>query len=178
MPSFWQALAEDDTVKGDLTRFMILTAVRANEGLGATWEEIDLEQRIWAIPAARMKMERGHRVPLSDAALAVLEKRRALAADEPTGLVFPSARGDQMHRSVPKIVIQQLRGSTETAHGCRSTFVEWCDEEAHVDETVREKCLAHKVKDDTVAAYARTDLLGRRETVMQAWADYVTSRAS
>ena len=178
MPAFWQALAKDDTVKGDVTRFMILTAVRANEALGATWEEIDLEQRVWTIPAARMKMERGHRVPLSDQAMAVLEKRRAGAGDEPTGLVFPGPDGRQLHRSVPKSVIQRLRGTTETAHGCRSTFVEWCDEEAHVDETVREKCLAHKVKDATVAAYARSDLLGRRQSVMQAWADYVTGGAS
>jgi integrase len=178
MPGFWQALADDDTVKGDVTRFMILTAVRASEAIGATWEEIDLEQRVWTIPAERMKMDRGHRVPLSDTALAVLEKRRALAGHEPTGLVFPKATGGQLHRSMPKVVIQRLRGTTETAHGCRSTFVEWCDEEAHVDETVREKCLAHKVKDATVAAYARTDMLGRREPVMQAWADYVTGRAS
>jgi integrase len=178
MPGFWQALSGDETVKGDVTRFIILTAVRANEAIGATWEEIDLEQRVWMIPAGRMKMERGHRVPLSDAALAVLEKRRALAGHEPTGLVFPSATGGQLHRSVPKVVIQQLRGTTETAHGCRSTFVEWCDEEAHVHETVREKCLAHKVKDATVAAYAHSDLLGRREPVMQAWADYVTGGAS
>jgi integrase len=109
--------------------------------------------------------------------MAVLEKRRALAEDDPTGLVFPSSKGGQLHRSVPKAVIQQLRGTTETAHGCRSTFVEWCDEEAHVEETVREKCLAHKVKDATVAAYARTDIMGRREPVMQAWADYVTGRS-
>jgi integrase len=178
MPSFWEALAVNVTVKGDVTRFMILTAVRANEALGATWEEIDLEQRVWTIPAARMKMERGHRVPLSDQAMAVLEKRRARAGHVPTGLVFPSSKGGQLHRSVPKAVIQKLRGTTETAHGCRSTFVEWCDEEAHVNETVREKCLAHKVKDATVAAYARTDMMGRREPVMQAWADYVTGRAS
>ena len=178
MPGFWQALAGVDTVKGDVTRFLILTAVRANEALGATWEELDLEQRVWAIPAERMKMKGGHRVPLSDAALTVLEKRRTLAGDDPTGLVFPGADGRPLHRSVPKILIQQLRGSTETAHGCRSTFVEWCDEEAHVDETVREKCLAHKVRDAVVAAYARTDMLGRRETVMQAWAGYVTGGAS
>jgi integrase len=178
MPGFWQALAGDDTVKGDVTRFIILTAVRANEAIGATWEEIDLEQRVWTIPAARMKMERGHRVPLSDRAMAVLEKRRARAGQEPTGLVFPSSQGGQLHRSVPKAVIQKLRGTTETAHGCRSTFVEWCDEEAHVQETVREKCLAHEVKDATVKAYARTDMMGRREPVMQAWADYVTGRAS
>jgi integrase len=124
-----------------------------------------------------MKMERSHRVPLSDQAVALLEKRRALAGHEPTGLVFPSPDGKQLHRSVPKAVIQRLRGTTETAHGCRSTFVEWCDEEAHVVETVREKCLAHKVKDATVAAYAHSDLLGRREPVMQAWADYVTGGA-
>jgi integrase len=157
---------------------LILTAARANEALGATWDEIDLEQRVWTIPSARMKMERGHRVPLSDQAMAVLEKRRALAGDELSRLVFPSTKGGQLHRSVPKAVIQQLRGTTETAHGCRSTFVEWCDEEAHVEERVREKCLAHEVKDATVKAYARTDMMGRREPVMQAWSDYVTGGAS
>lgn len=178
MPAFWQILAEDERVKADVTRFTILTAVRANEALGARWEEIDLEQRVWTIAPQRMKMDRGHRVPLSDAAIAVLEKRRALAGDEPTGLVFPSPKGEQLHRSVPKNLIQQLRGSTETAHGCRSTFVEWCDEEAHVAEPVREKCLAHQVKDATVAAYAHSDLLERRRPVMQAWAAYVAGQAS
>jgi integrase len=104
MPGFWEALAGNETVKGDATRFMILTAARTNEALGATWEEIDLEQRVWTIPAARMKMERGHRVPLSDQAMAVLEKRRTLVGDELTGLVFPSTKGGQLHRSVPKAV--------------------------------------------------------------------------
>ena len=177
MPGFWSLLAEDDTVKGDVTRFMILTAVRANEALGATWDEIDLEQRVWTIPEERMKMERGHRVPLSDQAIAVLEKRRALAGDDLSGLIFPSPNGKPLHRSVPNVNIKRLRGTAETAHGCRSTFVEWCDEEAHVEETVREKCLAHKVRDAVVAAYARSDMMGRREPVMQAWADYVTGRS-
>jgi integrase len=104
----------------------------------------------------------------------VIQKRRALAGDDPTGLVFPGANGKLLHRSVPKATIQRLRGTTETAHGCRSTFVEWCDDEQHVEETVREKCLAHKVKDATVAAYAHSDLLGRREPVMQAWGAWVT----
>jgi len=175
MPGFWRVLAGEDSVRGDATRFMILTAVRASEAIGARWSEIDMAQRVWSIPAERMKMDRGHRVPLSIQAIAVLEKRRALAGDA-TGLVFLNDKGAQMHRSVPKALIQRLRGTRETAHGCRSTFVEWCDEEAHVDMIVRETCLAHRVGDATVAAYARSDLLVRREPVMQAWADFLSGR--
>lgn len=167
MPSLYQALVEVGKVRADVTRFMILTAVRASEAIGARWEEMNLEQRVWTIPAARMKATRDHRVPLSTQAMELLERRAG------SGLVFPSDRGGPMHRSVPKALIQRLRGTRETAHGCRSSFVEWCDEEAHVDMLVRELCLAHKVGDATVAAYARSDLLARRARVMQDWADFL-----
>lgn len=175
LPGFWKALAEDDTVKGDATRFMILTAARANEALGATWDEIDLEQRIWTIPAERMKMPRAHRVPLSEQAIAVLEKRRALATPD-DGMVFPGANGKPLHRSVPKDVIQRLRGTTETAHGCRSTFADWCRVVAKADPEARELALAHQIGNATTRSYSRDDLLEPRSPLMEAWGAFLAEQ--
>lgn len=177
MRGFWQALAQVDSVQGDVTRFMILTAVRASEAIGATWEEVQLGERVWTIPAERMKLPRAHRVPLSDQAMAILEKRRALAGDHPAGLIFPNAKGGLLHRSVPKVLIQKLRGTTETAHGCRSTFAYWSREVAKADPEARELALAHQIGNSTTRAYSRSDLLEPRRELMQDWANYLDGRS-
>jgi integrase len=176
MPGFWKALAEDDTVKGDATRFMILTAARSREALGATWDEIDLEQRVWTIPAAAHEdaarasgaAERSGHGGAGEAPGA--RGRRADA-----GLVFPGANGKPLHRSVPKVIIQQLRGTTETAHGCRSTFADWCRVVAKADPEARELALAHQIGNATTRAYSRDDLLEPRRPLMEAWANFLAS---
>jgi integrase len=170
MQSFWRLLAQEDSVRADATRFMILTATRASETLGADWSEVEIGERLWVIPASRMKTPRPHRVPMSTGAMAVLQRRAG------TGLIFPNDHGARMHRSVPKALIQRLRGTRETAHGCRSTFAVWCQDVAHVDPMVREAALAHRLGDATVVAYARSDLLQRRAEVMERWAQWLTGK--
>ena len=149
--------------------YIALTACRSGEVRGAKWCEIDLEGPTWLIPAERMKAGREHRVPLSGRALAVLNEARELA--DSTGLIFPSATGRMLSDST---LSKLLRESEIVAvpHGFRSSFRDWCGDTG-VDREVAEASLAHVVKNQVEAAYARSDLLERRRTVMQKWAHYL-----
>ncbi len=149
--------------------YVALTACRSGEVRGAKWCEIDLEGPTWLIPAERMKAGREHRVPLCGRALAVLNEARELA--DSTGLIFPSATGRMLSDST---LSKLLRESEIDAvpHGFRSSFRDWCDDTG-VDREVAEASLAHVVKNQVEAAYARSDLLERRRTVMQKWAHYL-----
>ena len=149
--------------------FLVLTAARSGEVRGATWSEIDFDAAIWTVPAARMKANRDHRVPLSPAALDVL--REAHAHRDDSGLVFPSVTGRPMSDMTISTMIKRL-GIAAVPHGFRSTFRDWCGETG-VAREVAEACLAHVVKDKAEAAYARSDLLDRRREVMADWAKYV-----
>jgi integrase len=140
--------------------FVILTAVRAGEVTGATWSEIDLKSRVWVIPSERMKAGREHRVPLSDAALAILEAvprngSRVFTVDTVT-----------MWRAV-----KRLRPEI-TLHGFRSTFRDWAGEQTNFAREVVEQCLAHAAGDQTELAYRRGDALQKRRQVMDAWARF------
>ena len=150
--------------------FMVLTATRSNEVRGAAWTEI--EHGVWTIPASRMKAKREHRVPLSARALEILGEARKLHDDG--GIVFRGARGRAIHHSMFGKLLQSL-GIAGTAHGMRSSFRDWCSETA-VAREVAEAALAHKVRNQAEAAYARSDLLDRRREVMEAWAAYVAGR--
>src|SRR5207248_2702773 len=120
--------------------FAILTAARAGETVGATWDEIDLGERVWTIPAARMKSGREHRVPLSDAAVAILEK---MAAIRHSDYVFPGQRG-KLNKSALSTGLKPF-GVKATAHGFRSTFAQWAAERTAHPSEVREMALAHTV---------------------------------
>ena len=152
-------------------RFVALTAVRSSEGREATWSEIDLDAREWRIPAERMKMEAEHRVPLSDAAVAVLEVMRPLCGR--SGLVFPSQRDKPMSRAT---MISALHGAGIhcTMHGFRASFRVWAAEKSNATRDIAEMCLAHKVGSDIERSYNRSDLFEKRRALMDAWAAYVT----
>ena len=155
-------------------RFLALTAVRSGEARGARWDEIDLDRRVWAIPADRMKSKRIHRVPLSDATLAVLERARPLA--NKTGLIFPSARkrGGMLTSFALGDLVKRRCGLAATVHGFRSSFRTWCMEITDTPWAVGEAALAHTVGNATEQAYARSDLFERRRELVQEWAEYVT----
>ena len=149
--------------------FLVLTAVRSGEVRLARWTEIDLAARTWIIPGERMKWQREHRVPLSSAALAVLERAREI--QDGSGLVFPSLRGKPLTDStVSKLIRENQIGGVP--HGFRSSFRDWCSDTGQPRE-VAEAALAHVVANRTEAAYARTDLLERRRALMEAWSDYL-----
>ncbi len=154
-------------------RFLVLTAARAGEVRGATWDEIDLDNKTWTIPAERMKGGKVHRVPLSNPALAVLEQARILA--DGTGLVFPSPQRPGKPLSdmaLTKLLRDNGLADRATAHGFRSSFRDWCADTGKPRE-VAEAALAHVVG-GTEGAYFRSDLFERRRGVMNQWADYVT----
>ncbi len=150
--------------------FLVLTAARSGEVRGAMWSEFDLKAAVWTIPGERMKGGRAHRVPLSDRALSLLDEARAL--DDGSGLVFPSPTGRKpMSNSMLSKPLREL-GIDAVPHGFRSTFRDWCSESAQVPRDVAEACLAHVVK-GVEGAYARSDLLDRRRTLMARWAAYL-----
>ena len=150
--------------------FLVLTAGRSSEIRLAEWSEIDLSAATWTVPASRMKSGREHRVPLSPAALAVLEKARDLS--DGTGLVFPSANGKALTDSTISKLLRE-NGIQAVPHGFRSSFRDWCAE-ANIDRQTAESALAHTLGDATEAAYLRSDLFALRRAAMDGWAAYLT----
>lgn len=150
--------------------FAILTAARSGEVRGATWDEIDLAGRLWVIPAERMKMEREHRVPLSDAAIKLL---KALPRVDDEVLVFPSSRaGRPMSDMTLTAVLRRMGRGDLTAHGFRSTFRDWAAEATNYPSDMAEMALAHSIGDKVEAAYRRGDMLEKRFRMMNDWAAY------
>ena len=151
--------------------FLVLTAARSGEARNAVWAELDTEAREWRIPGERMKGGREHRVPLSDAALGVLEQARAL--DDGSGLVFPSPmRAGRPLSDMTLTKILRDRGLAEraTVHGFRSAFRDWCAETGKPRE-IAEAALAHVVG-GVEGAYFRSDLFARRRALMDQWAAF------
>jgi integrase len=150
----------------DALEFIILTAGRVGEIEGAVWDEIEIGERVWTIPAERMKGDEEHRVPLSDAAMAVIdrvEKRNGCR----TGLLFPKLSDKSLAR-----LRHSIGYGESTTHGFRSTFRDWAAEKTNFADNLAEKALAHKVGDETRRAYQRGDLLEKRRKLMDAWARY------
>ncbi|QYU68870.1 tyrosine-type recombinase/integrase [Leptolyngbya sp. 15MV] len=150
--------------------FAILTAARSGEVRGATWDEIDLDRRLWIIPKERMKAEKEHRIPLSDAAVALLEAMPRLKG---ANHVFPAERGGEMSDNVFRQLFKRMKRDGLTTHGFRSTFRDWAGETTtEYPREVIEQALAHLLKDKAEAAYARGDLLAKRARLMADWAAY------
>ena len=153
--------------------FLVLTAARSGEARGATWNEIDLDARLWTIPAKRMKGGVEHRVPLSESAIAALEEAAPLR-DE-SGLVFPSPVGGRQLSDMTLTKILRTTGLAEraTVHGFRSSFRDWAAECTNASYAAMELSLAHHVGNAVERAYARSDLLEQRRALMDQWAEYV-----
>lgn len=150
--------------------FLVLTAARSGEVRGATWDEIDLVNGTWLIPADRMKARREHCVPLSRRAVQILELAQPLR--NTSGLVFPSPRG----RALSDMTLSKLlkeRNIAAVPHGFRSSFRDWAAELTDHPREVVEAALAHTIRNKVEAAYARTDLFDRRRSLMDDWATYL-----
>jgi integrase len=154
--------------------FSILTAARSGEVRGATWGEVDLQAGVWTVPAERMKAKIEHRVPLSAAALALLNSLpRVLGTD----LLFPSVRNSPLSDATLGAVLKRM-GKAVTAHGFRSTFRDWCGEISNYPREVIEHALAHRLKDKAEAAYARGTLFDKRRRLMDDWARFCSEPMS
>jgi integrase len=175
-PDFWRKLAERDGMGVRALRFAILTAVRSGEVRGATWSEIDLDAAIWTIPAARMKAERAHRVPLAGPAVSIL--RPLAEAKDGSGLVFFGLkRNTPLSDMTLTAVLRRMGRGDLTAHGFRSTFRDWAAETTAHPNHVVELALAHAIGDKVEAAYRRGDLFEKRAALMADWGAFLARPA-
>lgn len=166
---FLKKLRKDQGGAARALEFTILTAGRTNEIIKAEWSEFDLNTKTWTVPAERMKAKREHRIPLSDAAVAVL---KSMQGNDIT-FVFPGhKRGTHLSNAAMLQVLKRLEHSDITVHGFRSTFRDWCAESTNYPSDVAEMALAHMLRDKTEAAYRRGDLFNKRSRLMTEWASY------
>lgn len=149
--------------------FLILTATRTGDVIGAKWAEIDLNSACWTIPADRIKSKKEHRVPLSPRCLEILGEAATLGGD----FVFPGRSSDRPLSNMAFLKIIERMGLNITAHGFRSTFRDWTADQTNYPNEVCEQALAHAISSRVEAAYRRTDLYDRRKNLMADWSTYV-----
>lgn len=167
--AFIRALHVRTGISARALEFSILTAARSGEIRGAEWSEIDLEAKTWTIPAERMKAGKEHRVPLSDAAVALL---KTLPRFKDNNFVFPAPRGGQLSDMSLTAVLKRMGRNDLTQHGFRSTFREWAGETTNYPREVIEHALAHQLADKAEAAYQRGTLWPKRVSLMDEWSRY------
>ena len=189
LPQWFSALRKREGMAARALEFLTLCASRSGEVRGATWNEIDLDARMWKIPGARMKMERDHRVPLSDDAVALL---KALPRMVGSPYVFPAPRGGALSDAILSIVMRKMHakelkagrkgwldpdsGLPAVPHGLRSTFRVWTAERGY-DHHMSEMALAHNVGSTVERAYQRSDMVERRRAMMADWAAWCRGTA-
>jgi integrase len=193
LPAFIKSLRGVPGLSARALEFIILTAARTGEVRGMRWSEVDLKERLWAIPPDRMKAKRLHRVPLSEAAIQLLRSTYpsgkmpdAVEASVKEELVFPSPRAGKLLSDMAiSMTVRRMNGECDpptwrdisgraiVPHGFRSSFRVWAGEETAYPREVVETALAHVMKDKVEAAYARTDLLERRRPMMEEWGKVV-----
>jgi integrase len=167
LPAFMARLRGNNSISARALEWTILTVARTNETIGATFAEIDTNQKIWTIPEARMKAGREHVVPLSDRAIQLL--------GHPTndGHLFPGAQAGRSLSNMAMLeLVRGIIGNGYTVHGFRSTFRDWCREQTNFPRELAELALAHANKDKTEAAYARGAAVERRRQLMDEWARF------
>ena len=157
--------------------FLVLTAVRSGSVRLATWDEIDLNKKLWSIPAEHTKAKREHKVPLPPQAVSLLTALPRMAG---TALLFPNPKGTALSDMAICQLMRGMREDGELAmeavpHGFRSTFRDWAAEQTSYPDEIRKAASGHAVGDAVKEAYQRTDLLEKRRHLMDEWADYLDS---
>ena len=171
VPAFVVRLRSAEGMGARALEFAILTATRSGEARGAKWSEVDLNEKVWTIPADRMKAGREHRVPLSAPAVALLQD---LPRIDGSDLVFPSPKGGQMS-DMTLLAVMRRMGLDAVPHGFRSTFRDWAAERTNYSRDVAEMALAHTIGDKVEAAYRRGDLFEKRRRMMADWAKVISA---
>jgi integrase len=167
IPAFLAQLHEREAMAALAMEFVILTAARTSEMLGATWAEVDLAKARWTIPAARMKAGKEHRVPLSPRAVEILEKVKPFGKAS----LFPSDKGGKLSTMAMAMLLRRMKSDC-TVHGFRSAFRDWSAECTGYAHEVCEIALAHVIGNKSEAAYRRGDMFEKRRRLMADWADY------
>ena len=169
---FINLLRSQEGIAAKCLEFTILTVARTGESIGATWDEIDFSTKTWTIPAERMKMKKGHTVPLSTQALAILNEMSVIRTND---YVFPNNEKGLSNMAMLKLLNRM--GKTDiTVHGFRSTFRDWAAEKTAYTSEVCEMALAHTIKNQAEAAYLRGELLEKRQRLMDDWQRYCNTR--
>src|SRR6516162_5459906 len=172
--AFIGRLWESDSLAALALEFCILTAARSGEVLGMRWSEVDLEKKVWTVPARRMKAGREHRVPLSERAVAILKPLPEIKTGD---FVFPGQRKNrQRWHTAMNMTLRRMKANF-TVHGFRSSFRDWAGNETHYPRDLIETALAHVVGDKAEQAYRRSDALEKRRALMEAWAAYCDPKA-
>jgi integrase len=173
---FSEALRGQDGIAARALEFLILTAARTGEIIGARWDEVDLNDKIWVVPGARMKAGREHRVPLSGPALAIIKKMNEIRESD---FVFPGGRkGMPLSNMAMLALLKRIGRHDLTSHGFRSTFRDWAAERTNFPREVVEMALAHTIENKVEAAYRRGDLFQKRRQLMEGWARFcITARS-
>jgi integrase len=168
--AFMAELRAEDALTARALEFAILTAARIGEVLGAHWGEIDLHGKIWTIPGVRMKGGKDHRVPLSPAALPIIEK---MAKARIGDFIFPGFKAKRpLSDTAIRLLLHRMGHVHATTHGFRSSFRDWCAEQTAFPREVAEMALAHAIDNQVEAAYRRGDLFEKRRKLMDAWSNY------
>ncbi len=172
VPALVGRLQADTGVAARALEFLLLTAARTSEAIGATWAEIKLDERVWTIPAERMKADQEHTVPLSARALAILDAMRLSFGDEPSSHVFPGRFDGKPLSDMALLALLRRMGVDSTAHGFRRSFRSWAGKTTNFPSRVCEAALAHKLSDKVEDAYWDGDPFEARRKLMDAWAAY------
>jgi integrase len=176
VPTFLAAMSAASATSGRLAlQFALLTAARSGEARGACRSEFDLDARIWSLPASRMKGDRPHSVPLSAAAVAIVQRAMDRIDNSDDALLFPGKNGRVLSENTLGKVMASNGGGTHTVHGLRSSFRDWVAEGGVFSGDWAEAALAHTVSNAVEAAYKRTRYLEQRRPMMEAWAHYALS---
>lgn len=174
---FMDDLRKRPAIAARALEFTVLTAARSGETRGMTWAEVNLEEKLWTVPANRMKAGVVHEVPLSDAALAIV---KALNEDglKPTDYVFPAPRGGSFSDMALSQLLKRMGRTSITVHGFRSTFRDWAGDKTQFGREEVEMALAHTLGSSVERAYRRGRALEKRRELMTAWAEYCYSDAA
>lgn len=173
-PAFMSEVRARPALAARCLEFTILTAARSGEALGATWQELDLSERIWRVPAVRMKAGAEHVVPLSEPAVAIVEKLRT---DEckPADRIFSIAGASRSNMAMA-MLLRRMKFGYITTHGFRSTFRDWAGDCSNYPRELIEAALAHTIQNKAERAYRRGTAIERRRALMQDWADFLSTR--
>jgi len=173
--AFMGALRAQEGTAARALEFVILTATRTSETIGARWDEIDQDKGLWIIPAERIKAGKEHRIPLSAPALAIIKQQAKVKEGE---FVFPGGKARKpLSTNALLALLKRMERAALTAHGFRSTFRDWAAEQTNYARDVAEMALAHTIGDKVEAAYRRGDLFKKRERLMADWAKFCGSIA-
>ncbi|WP_336056472.1 tyrosine-type recombinase/integrase [Nitratireductor sp. CH_MIT9313-5] len=179
VPEIYAKLSSAGGIAARALQFVILTAARTGEALNARWGEVDLQGRVWTVPAERMKAGKEHKVPLSDAAVLILREMIDFSPESSREEhhIFPGARANRPLSSMA--MTMALRRACDqhcTVHGMRSAFRDFAGNETDFPREVAEECLAHTIGNKTERAYRRQTALDKQRALLEAWAAHATSK--